>query len=260
LKQALAAMGFAEQSARSTHFSYEMVALSHATARALGYRAADDDTKPFVEVSGRKGLGVKADDLMDRLIETARREVVARNSEMNAIECHQTAEAIATAALRYFLVKFTRTKIIAFDIDEAVSFEGETGPYLQYAAVRAVNILAKLHERHGMSPDSVISRLPALSRASIDDCEAADELWNLVLEAARLDEVVDAAIRSLELSLLAKYAFGLAQTFSAFYHRQPILKEEDEESRLWRAAAVIYVRRQLTTALDMMGCVVPARM
>ncbi len=260
LKQALSAMGFEKESERSTHFSYEMVALSHATARALGYEAAADDTKPFVEVSGRKGLGVKADDLIDRLIETAHKEVAARNPEMPAAESRQTAEAIATAAVRYFLVKFTRTKIIAFDIDEALSFEGETGPYLQYAAVRGSNILAKLHERHSVTADDVVGRLSTLKRDAIETGDAADELWNLVLEAARLDEVVDAAIRSLELSLLAKYAFGLAQSFNAFYHRQPILKEEQEDARLWRAAAVIYVRRQLTAALDAMGCVVPGRM
>jgi arginyl-tRNA synthetase len=260
LKQALSAMGFTNESDRSTHFSYEMVALSHATARALGYETAVDDTKPFVEVSGRKGLGVKADDLLDRLIATAQNEVATRNTELSPGECRQTAEAIATAAVRYFLVKFTRTKIIAFDIDEALSFEGETGPYLQYAAVRGSNILAKLQERHGVTVDDVIARTASLSRDPLDNGEAADELWNLVLEAARLDEVVDAAVRSLELSLVAKYAFGLAQSFNAFYHRQPIRKEEQEDARLWRAAAVVYVRRQLTTALDTMGCVVPARM
>lgn len=260
LKQSLSAMGFENESARSTHFSYEMVALSHATARTLGYETSADDTKPFVEVSGRKGLGVKADDLIDRLIETAHAEVVRRNPEMAGSESRQTAEAIATAAVRYFLVKFTRTKIIAFDIDEALSFEGETGPYLQYAAVRGANILAKLHERHGVTAHDVLAKLNSLQRDALETGEAADELWNLVLEAARLDEVVDSAIRSLELSLLAKYAFGLAQAFNAFYHRQPILKEEHEDARLWRAAAVIYVRRQLTSALDLMGCVVPGRM
>jgi arginyl-tRNA synthetase len=253
-------MGFAKESEQSTHFSYEMVALSHATARALGYETAADDTKPFVEVSGRKGLGVKADDLIDRLIATAQQEVAARNAGLSDVECRETAEAIATAAVRYFLVKFTRTKIIAFDIDEALSFEGETGPYLQYAAVRGSNILAKLHERHGVTADDVIARMPSISRDPLDTGDAADELWNLVLEAARLDEVADAAVRSLELSLVAKFAFGLAQSFNAFYHRQPILKEEQEDARLWRAAAVIYVRRQLTRALDIMGCVVPGRM
>lgn len=260
LKQALTAMGFDKESERSTHFSYEMVALSHATARALGYEDRESEGKPFVEVSGRKGLGVKADDLLDRLIETATREVSSRNPDLPRDECARTAAAIAVAAVRYFLIKFTRNKIIAFDIDEALSFEGETGPYIQYAAVRGANILAKLQERHHLSVDDLLGRLETTSRETLESGEGADELWDLVLTASRLDEVADAAVRSLELSLLAKYAFSLAQSFNAFYHRQQILREEREDARLWRAAAVVYVRRQLTIALDVMGCSVPGRM
>jgi arginyl-tRNA synthetase len=260
LKQALATMGFTDQAAASTHFSYEMVALSHATARALGYDAAEGEGKPFVEVSGRKGLGVKADDLLDQLIETAQREVTARNPEQSPVEARRTSEIIAVAAVRYFLIKFTRGKVIAFDIEEALSFEGETGPYLQYAAVRAGNILAKLAERDRVDAAGIVGRLPSLGRGPIEEGEDADELWNLVLEAGRLDEMVEASVRSLELAVLAKYAFGLAQAFNAFYHRQQILKEERDDVRLWRAAAVVYLGRQLTQALALMGCEVPQRM
>jgi arginyl-tRNA synthetase len=260
LRQALAAMGFTQQAEASTHFAYEMVALTHATARALGYDATEDAGKPFVEVSGRKGLGVKADDLLDQLVERAGKEVAARNPEQSPVESRRTAEAIATAAVRYFLVKFTRGKVIAFDIDEALSFEGETGPYLQYAAVRAGNILVKLAERDRIDERGIIERLPGLDRSAVDTGDEGDELWSLVLEAARLDEIVDVSVRSLELSVLAKYAFGLAQAFSAFYHRQPILREEREDVRLWRAAAVAYVGRQLTQSLALMGCDVPGRM
>ena len=260
LKQALATMGFTEQAARSTHFSYEMVALSHATARALGYDDRDGDGKPFVEVSGRKGLGVKADDLLDRLIETAHGEVASRNSDLSEVDSRRIAETIATAAVRYFLVKFTRGKVIAFDIEEALSFEGETGPYLQYAVVRANNIFAKLQERDGLTEADVIGRLSSAGRDPIDAGPDADELWDLVLDAARLDEIVDTAVRSLELSVLAKYGFGLAQKFNAFYHRQQILREEREDARLWRAAGVALFRRQLTRTLDLMGCGVPPRM
>jgi arginyl-tRNA synthetase len=260
LKQALRQIGFVDQADQSTHFSYEMVALSHATARALGYEAAVDTDKPFVEVSGRRGLGVKADDLIDQLIERAEREVSTRNAELNSADRRRTAIAIATAAVRYFLVKFTRGKVIAFDIDEAMSFEGETGPYIQYAAVRANNILAKLLERDGVGGTDIVAAIARLDRAPIEQGEDADALWNLVLEAARLDEVVDAAVRSLELSLVAKYAFGLAQAFNAFYHQQQILREERDEPRLWRAAAVLYAGQQIARALDLMGCQVPARM
>ncbi len=259
LKQALSTMGFEQEAEHSTHFAYEMVALSHATAHALGYEAGGDD-KPFVEVSGRKGLGVKADDLLDRIIDTAAAEVAKRQERLDAGEIRRTAEAIGVAAVRYFLVKFSRGKVIAFDIDEALSFEGETGPYLQYSVVRANNILAKLKERDGLDGEAVIARLEGLDRAPFDQGAEGDELWGLVLEAARLDEVVDTAVRSLELSVLAKYTFGLAQAFNAFYHRQQILREDREPERLWRAAGVVYFGRQLTRALDLMGCRVPARM
>lgn len=260
LKQSLATMGFPQQAANSTHFSYEMVALSHATARELGYADTESSGKPFVEVSGRKGLGVKADDLIDRLITTAAAEVRARQADLSDDQVQTIARRIAVAALRYFLVKFSRGKVIAFDITEALSFEGETGPYLQYAVVRARNILAKLAERDGVAPDALPARVAELTGDALAPGEEGDELWGLVLEAARLDEVVEGAIRALEISQVAKFAFGLAQSFNAFYHRQPILKEEREDVRLWRAVAVRYCQQQLTAALDLMGCDVPERM
>src|SRR3954452_15361774 len=238
-----------------------MVALTHSTARELGYDAAEDSGKPFVEVSGRKGLGVKADDLLDRLTDKAAGEVARRNPDLPAADQRAIAESIAVAAVRYFMVKFSRGKIIVFDIDEALSFEGESGPYLQYAVVRANNIFAKLRERDGIDVAGVVA---SLDRTPADALTGASEesldLWGLVLEAARLDEVVDQTVRTLELSVLAKYAFGLAQQFNAFYHVYPILKEERADVRLWRAAAVAYYRRQLTKALDLMGCTVPERM
>jgi arginyl-tRNA synthetase len=261
LKQALAALGFAEQARQSVHYSYEMVALTHSTARELGYEASEASGKPFVEVSGRKGLGVKADDLIDRLTAKAAVEVGKRNPEFTPDDVQRTAETIAIAAVRYFMVKFSRGKVIAFDIDEALSFEGESGPYLQYAVVRANNIFGKLQEREGVDAGAVIAALPSLpADALIDGSDDAHELWGLVLEAARLDDVVDQAVRTLELSVVAKYAFGLAQQFNGFYHAYPVLKEDRQDVRLWRAAAIAYYRQQLTRALDLMGCAVPERM
>jgi arginyl-tRNA synthetase len=259
LKQALATLGHARESERSTHFSYEMVALSHRTARELGYTDFDE-TKPFVEVSGRKGLGVKADDLLDRLIDKAEAEVRRRNADIPAEVARRTAEQIAVAAVRYFLVKFTRTKIIAFDIDEALSFEGESGPYLQYSAVRANNIFLKLQDREGLSEQVLLDRLAASPAAPLSDGAEGDELWELVLQSARLDEVVEQAVRTLEPAVVAKYAFTLAQTFNALYHKYPVLNEERAEWRLWRAAVISYYRSQLTRALDLMGAAVPNRM
>jgi arginyl-tRNA synthetase len=261
LKQALAALGFHEQARRSLHYSYEMVALTHNTARELGYDASEDGGKPFVEVSGRKGLGVKADDLIDQMRDKAAAEVAKRNPEFTPDEIQRTAEQIAVAAVRYFMVKFSRGKLIAFDIDEALSFEGESGPYLQYAVVRANNIFAKLKEREGVDAGAVAAALPSLAPGAIaDGSDDSHDLWGLVLEAARLDEVVEQAVRTLELSVVAKFAFGLAQQFNGFYHSYPVLKEDRQDVRLWRAAAIAFYRRQLTAALDLMGCEVPERM
>jgi len=263
LKQALQTLGHPEEAEHSIHFSYEMVALSHATAKELGYQVAGEDAqKPFVEVSGRKGLGVKIDDLLDLLIAKATDEVARRNPELSADDRARTASQIAVAAIRYFMLKFSRGKLIVFDIEEALSFEGETGPYLQYAVVRANNIFNKLREREGLSPVDVVRPLDAVPPDELLSDGEGDggSLWAVVFEASRLDEVVELVVRSVEFSALAKYTFGLAQMFNAFYHRFPILSEEDAGRKAWRAAGVAYVRDQLTRALDLMGIEVPARM
>ncbi len=263
LAQALRTLGHPEQAENSIHFSYEMVALSHSTAQKLGYPAEpEEDKKPFVEVSGRKGLGVKVDDLLDVLETTAKAEVTRRNPEFTPDECQRVAEQIAVGAIRYFMLKFSRGKLIVFDMDEALSFEGETGPYLQYAVVRANNIFNKLQQRDGLSEADVLASLDAaaLDELAPSDDPDAHDLWALVYEASRLDDIVEQTVRALEFSLLAKYAFGLAQLFNAFYHRYPILNEENADRRRWRAAGVAYFRAQLTRALDLMGIDVPGRM
>ncbi len=262
LKQALFAIKHANEAEHSMHFSYEMVALSPATASAFGYDVDTEAGQPFIEVSGRKGLGVKADDLLDRVTDAARQEVVARNKELSDAEADRIAGIIAVAAIRYSMIKYSRGKVIAFDIEEALSFEGESGPYLQYATVRATNILRKFQARDGHDETQLAALLDTLApTALIDDGDAgATDLWALVLEAARLDEVAGQAVRTLELSLLAKYAFSLAQAFNTFYHRYQVINENRQDVRLWRAAAVSYSRQQLTRALNLMGCEVPPLM
>ena len=263
LKQALIALGHPEAADRLTHFSYEMVALSHSTARELGFAppaGSEEARKPFVEVSGRKGLGVKADDLIDRVFAKALAEVEQRNPEIAAADRQRIAETIGVAAVRYFMIKYSRTKVIAFDIDEALSFEGETGPYLQYAVVRANNIFQKLMERDRLSERDVLASLAATSPTALLGSDGDHDLWSLILEASRLDDVVEQVIRSLEFAVLAKYAFGLAQTFNGFYHKAPVLNEERDDVRRWRAAGVAYFRQQLARVLGLMGIGVPARM
>jgi arginyl-tRNA synthetase len=240
-----------------------MVALSHATARELGYELpndSDEPKRPFVEVSGRRGRGVKADDLIDRVFAKARVEVERRNPALAPDEQRRTAELIGVAAVRYFMIKYSRTKVIAFDIDEALSFEGESGPYLQYAAVRANNIFQKLQERDGMTERDILQSLLDTPADALTGADGDHDLWALVLEASRLDDIVEQVVRTLEFSVLAKYGFGLAQMFNGLYHKSPILNEERQDLRRWRAAAVVYFRQQLARVLDLMGVHVPARM
>jgi len=240
-----------------------MVALSHATARELGFApppGSDEAKRPFVSVSGRRGLGVKADDLLDTLMRNAAREVASRNPELGEAERDRIAQMIGIAAVRYFLIKFSTNKMIVFDLEEALSFEGESGPYIQYAVVRANNIFQKLQQRDGLDERALLATLGEMPAGELAGEYGSHEIWTLALEAARLDEVVAQVVRSLEFSVLAKYAFSLAQAFNAFYHRSPILNEERQDVRRWRAAAVLFLRNQLARALDLMGIAVPPRM
>jgi arginyl-tRNA synthetase len=251
----------------SVHLGYEMVALSIAACDELGIKLRDEDrARPFVEMSGRKGLGVKADDLINRLEADALREVAARHPDLSDEEARDTAHIIATGALRYFLLKFTRPSIIAFDFKEALSFEGETGPYCQYSAVRANSIFRKLDtaalveasERIKQAARGEASIRGEMARALED--ESGDEIWALVTLAARFDEAIAQAVAAAEPSIIARYTFNLARTFNLFYHRHRIIAEEDATKRAVLVAVCDIARRQLTSALATLGINVPERM
>ena len=253
----LRALGFEEQADRSIHFSYEMVALSPRCCADLGIELSPEDARrPYIEVSGRKGLGVKADDLMDKLIETALREVASRHPEDNDAATRAVATEIAMGALRYFLLKFTRTTVIAFDFQEALSFEGETGPYLQYAAVRARNIFRKLEERGLEKPvfAAVLTRDAMARQLADEDC------WQVLLTASKVGSAVEKAITSGEPAHMAKYAFQLAQEFAAFYQKFKILDEPDAERRAFLLWMTEFFRAQLERTLAILGIAVPAYM
>ncbi len=244
----------------SVHLSYEMVALSPTACEELGIQLSDEDRKrPYIEMSGRKGLGVKADDLINRLESEALAEVQSRHPELLELQQKQTAHAIAVGALRYFLLKFTRNSVIAFDFKEALSFEGETGPYCQYAAVRANSIFRKLENevRTGSGSGRVHS---AEDISTILRGETGDEIWSLLMLAARLDEANAQAASSAEPAVLAKYAFNLARSFNLFYHRHRIIAEENEVKRTVLVDVADYARRQLIAALATLGIAVPDRM
>jgi arginyl-tRNA synthetase len=253
----LRALGYNEQADRSVHFSYEMVALSPRTCVEMGIELSEEDKRrPYVEVSGRKGLGVKADDLIDKLIENALREVDARHPDNSAEGRRQVATQIANGALRYFMLKFTRNSLIAFDFQEALSFEGDTGPYVQYAAVRARNILRKLAERGLELPDfRAVLTLEALARQLADE-----ELWQLVLALSKVDVAIARAVESGEPAHLAKYAFQLAQAFNNFYHGYPVLSEQDPEKRTFLLWMCEYFGAQLDRTLAVLGIEAPEYM
>jgi len=258
----LRALGYHEQADRSVHFAYEMVALTPRCALEMGYEIAPEDAKrPYVEVSGRKGLGVKADDLLDRLEANARAEVDKRHPAAPAADRARIAHSIAIGALRYFLLKYTRNAVIAFDFADALSFEGETGPYCQYAVVRAKNIFRKLAEREGTERASTFAA--AIPVDHFDGLLAApqgNEFWELLLLAGSLGWHADAALSAQEPAFVAKYAFQLAQAFNNFYHRHHILSEADPARKTFLLNLTMLVMAQLVQALDLLGIEAPEKM
>ncbi len=254
----LRALDFQKQADASIHFSYEMVALTPRTCLEMGIQLSEEDRKKtYVEVSGRKGLGVKADDLLDKLIETALAEVVSRHPDADPAERQRVAEIIAVGALRYFMLKFTRNSVIAFDFHEALSFTGDTGPYVQYATVRASKILSMFGEQVGPSPvfETVLDR-DIFARYLGE----SDDLWQLVLLASKASTSVEQAISSGEPAHVAKFAFQLAQGFSNFYHEHKVLAEENAERRTLLLWITTYVRAQLLKTLAVLGIQQPAYM
>jgi len=238
-----------------------MVALTPRCAAELGYELSEEDkARPWVEVSGRKGFGVKADDLMDALIASARTEVDSRHPELTEGERAVIATQIAIGALRFFMLKYTKASVIAFDFKDALSFEGETGPYVQYAVVRATNIFRK----GGFNPEDFSGNgakpVSAADFAKYLSSSGGNEIWELWLAAAETSYIVSQCIATTEPAYLAKHAFQLSQLFSTFYHRHPILAEADEGRKKFLLATAAVVRRELIRVLAAMGISVPSAM
>jgi arginyl-tRNA synthetase len=252
VKQAILLMGHEAEAARYTHFSYEMVALTPRCAMELGYTVSEEDQqRSYIEVSGRKGFGVKADDLLDNLIEAAKSEVDSRHAELSDEERREVATQIAIGALRYFMLKFTKQSVIAFDFREALSFEGETGPYVQYAVVRATNIFRKA----GVAPEDALK-----TALAADAFTGNDDLWSLWLAAGQTAKVIEQCIATTEPAAAAKHAFQLAQQFNNFYHKHHILTEEDASRKALLLATAAVVRRELMATMAVMGIPAPAVM
>jgi arginyl-tRNA synthetase len=260
--QGLRSLGYIEQAEKSIHFSYEMVALSPKSLQELNYEVSEQEKdRSFLEVSGRKGLGVKADDLLDRLEEKARIEVEKRNPELAEEARVIIARQIACGALRYFMLKFARNSLIVFDFEEALSFEGETGPYLQYTYVRLNSIFRKLADREGFG-EKELADLVTRARFSLDRLGEAEsrDFWGVVFYASQFEENVLHSVYSLEFSHLGKFTFNLCQKINAYYHLYSILSEGDPELKRIRILTVYYIREILKKALSLMGIPPPEKM
>ncbi len=257
VKEALRGMGFTAEADRYTHLNYAFVGLTVRTAQELGYVLSEQDKgRAYIEVSGRKGFGVKADDLIDRMIAAAQKEVDARHPELAAGERETIAEAIGVGALRYFMLRFTRNTIIAFDYQDALAFDGETGPYAQYAAVRAANIF----RRADVAETAALAQVRELHVQALLEGDEGTSVWEVWLTASRLSTVLEQAITAAEPAILAKYAFVLAQQFNNFYHRHHILTEADPARKTLLLATAAVARRELVRVLGWMGMAVPSAM
>ncbi len=260
--EGLRSLGYNDQADRSIHFSYEMVTLSPKTAMELGFELTNEERqRSFVEMSGRKGLGVKADDLIDRLEEKALNDrIVPLYPDLTAEEQNKLGKAVAVGALRYYMLRYTRNTVITFDLDEALNFEGDTGPYVQYAMVRAQSIFRKLAER---GYDASMNTNEDFADALLLLCEKnqeSEDAWRILLELIKAKDIIGKTIRSLEMSYYAKYVFQLAQSFNYYYHMYPILHETDKRRRLFRIAVVDLFRCAMQTHMNLLGIPVPDRM
>ncbi|HJZ69502.1 MAG TPA: arginine--tRNA ligase [Blastocatellia bacterium] len=261
VKLGVMAVDHDERVERSAHLGYEKVVLSTSTAQQLGQPVSEEDRKRgIVSMSGRKGLGVKIDDFIDQLEANALAEVTSRHPDLSELEQRDVAHKIAVGALRYFLLKYTRNSIITFDFKEALAFDGETGPYVQYSVVRANSIFRKLADAGIEVTESDLRELPRERLSGLLTGEAGDDLWALLYLAQRLADVVRGAVTALEPAIVAKWAFQLAQRFNIFYHNYHILSEQDAARRALLIAITSVVRRQLIRALDVLGIEAPERM
>lgn len=228
------------------HLSYEAVTLSSDTAKEFGIDIGD---RQFMHMSGRKGIYVNADYVLDALHTKAYKEVKTRNPDFSEQQLNKIADEISISAIRYNMIKQDLDKIITFDIKESLSLEGDTGPYLQYAYARSQRILEK-------SEQSIIA---GKTDFAFDRLTNESEIA-LIKEIAKLDLVVENAAKSLSPKSLARYAYNLAMTFNLFYEKVPVLREQDNEVRMARLGLVKAFGIALKNTLEVLGITALDRM
>jgi len=260
VKAGVAALAGPEAAEGTRHLGYEKVVLSKATARELGYEV--DEEAGAVKVSGRRGLGVKADDLIDALESKAEKEIASRDPERPPEDRARAAHDIAVGALRYLMLRFSRNRIITFDMEEALAFTGETGPYIQNSVVRARSILTKV-AAEGHDVEALLRRAqdPGLLAPWLDTPEGSSA-WSLLLAMARTDEAIETAVRTEEPSVMTRHAFQIAQAFHGYYQNpaHSVLRAETEDLRAARVLVVRLFADHTAHVARLLGIPIPDRM
>lgn len=243
LRFSLIKLGFEREGKNSIHFGYEVVALSPKTARELGVPVDDEGEKSIYAMSGRKGIGVKADDLVERAIEHATMEVAKRHPEMSPEEHRKLGLDIAVGAIRYYMVRFNISSVLVFDFDEALSMQGNTGPYLQYSYARAANILGRVDREILDDIDLRTVSVPS---------DLTDEEKSLIRLIAELPAATEKAAETLQSSAFAEYTYNLATAFMNFYETSPVLTAAPARMR-FRVALVMSFKQAMANALATLG-------
>lgn len=249
LRLSLDKLGYSNQAENSVHFDYEVVALSAAAAKELGVNVDDSDEKGIFAMAGRRGIGVKADDLVNRVIAKATEEVAKRHPEQDHQQNLELGHQIAIAAIRYYMIRYNMNSLIVFDFAEALNMQGNTGPYLQYAHARANNILERA-KTSGLEPGT---DLPLGLELTLPEKELIKRLYEL-------PETVEKAAEALAPSQLTDYVYQLASTFMSFYETTQVLNAPDLETKLYRLGLVLRYRDLLKEALNLLGIPAPNRM
>jgi arginyl-tRNA synthetase len=237
--ESLRRLGYAEQADNSKHLAYEVVTLSAPTAARLGVDTSDG--REYYAMSGRKGIEIKADDLINAAIERMRE---ARKQDNRADLSDETAAILAASAIRYFMIRFNLQQIIALDIDEVLRPNGDTGVYLQYAYARANSILRRLQDS-GYTIPNKLEELP-------EQLEQSE--WDLLRHIDAYPRRMAEITEQLAPPMLASYAYDLAAHFSDFYeHTTPMVKETDERVKAFRAFLVQATAQTMNNVLRVLG-------
>lgn len=225
-------------SERYIHLSYEVVALSSDTARLLGIEIGE---KQFAHMSGRKGVYVNADNVLDALHRAAYEASRLRNPQADEEWLERIAESVAIAAIRYNMIKQDLDKTITYDIKESLNLEGDTGPYLQYAHARACRIIEKSAEP-----------LPSIDQKLLSNLNTEHEIA-LIKVLSKFEMQLENATLNLSPKTIARYAYSLATQFNAFYENVPVLREKNVEVSKARLLLVSRFITALKATLNMLG-------